>query len=207
VVLKDYYEQRAQEYDSTTYELLEEDAARRPDLAQLERLISEQACEAPLDIACGTGWLTHLFRGRVTGVDQSEAMLKIAAARSPAASFVQAAVPPLPFKDDEFDLCLTSHFYGHLHRTEREDLVREALRVGRALLVVEQAWKPGLPTALHEPRRLQDGSVHYVFKRYLTAPGLADELSGEVVLETPSFIAVLVQRPEQPMRQATTSAA
>ena len=148
-----------------------------------------------LDIACGTGWLTRRLDGEIVGVDQSEAMLRIAAERVPDARFVQASVPPLPFEDGSFDVALAAHIYCHLEDEDvRQEFVAEALRVAPRLVVIAQAWQAGLPEETWEERVLGDGSVHRVFKRYFTPERLAAELGGTVELDTPSFVAVSVAR-------------
>jgi SAM-dependent methyltransferase len=193
--MKEYYDRRAPEYDATSYELMREseDAA---DLARLEAFLADLPPARILDIACGTGWLTRLLRGDVVGVDQSEAMLRIASERVPEARFVRAAVPPLPFDDDAFDVALAAHFYCHLEDEDvRHEFVAEALRVAPKLLVIAQAWRPGLEAETWEERSLGDGSRDRVFKRYFTAERLATELGGFVTLDTASFVAVTVARP------------
>jgi SAM-dependent methyltransferase len=189
--MKEYYERGAPEYDATSYELMQEgeDAA---DLARLETFVRDLPPARVLDIACGTGWLTRLLRGEVVGVDQSEARLRIAAERVPEGRFVRATVPPLPFEDDSFDLALAAHFYCHLEEDVRRLFVAEALRVAPKLIVIVQAWRPGLDEETWEERSLGDGSRHRVFKRYFTVERLATELGGTVGLETASFVAVSV---------------
>ena len=192
--MKEYYEQRAPEYDATSYEVMRQgdDAA---DLDRLEAYVAGIPAGRTLDIACGTGWLTRLLRGEVVGVDQSQAMLRIATERVPDARFVRASVPPLPFQGDAFDLAFAAHIYCHLEDEDvRHRFVAEALRVARRLVVVAQAWRPGLAEEAWEERALGDGSVHHVFKRYFTPQRLAAELGGIVELDTPSFIAVSVER-------------
>ena len=72
-----------------------------------------------LDVACGTGFLTQHLRGQLTGLDQSAAMLEVAAARLPNAELVLADALPLPFADGTFERVFTGHFYGHLEEDER----------------------------------------------------------------------------------------
>jgi demethylmenaquinone methyltransferase/2-methoxy-6-polyprenyl-1,4-benzoquinol methylase len=108
---------------------------------------------------------------------------------------VRAEIPPLPFEDASFDVALAAHIYSHLEAEGlRRDFVREALRVASRLLVVEQAWQPGVEEETWEERLLQDGSRHQVFKRYYAAERLAAELHGSVELETASFVAASVGR-------------
>jgi SAM-dependent methyltransferase len=192
--MKEYYDRRAPECDATSYELFRESEAA-PDLVQLEAFVAQLPPGRILDIACGTGWLTRLLRGDVVGVDQSLAMLNIARERVPRARFLQATVPPLPFDDDSFDLAMAAHFYCHLEDEEvRRDLVAEALRVASRLIVIAQAWRPGLDEETWEERRLADSSLHRVFKRSYRGERLAAEVGGAVALETESFIAVSVER-------------
>jgi SAM-dependent methyltransferase len=189
--MKAYYERRAPEYDATTYELVRQDAAGSRDLAQLEQVLVELPPGRVLDIGCGTGWLAQFLRGSIVALDQSEAMLELARRRLPNAVFVLSDVPPLPFPAGSFDRALASHLYSHIERVEeRRAFVAEALRVASELIVVEQAWQPHVSREGWERRLLADGSEHDVFKRYFTAGDLAAELGAEVVLETPTFVAV-----------------
>jgi demethylmenaquinone methyltransferase/2-methoxy-6-polyprenyl-1,4-benzoquinol methylase len=189
--VKEYYDRRAPEYDATSHELVRSDQATASDAIELEAAIASLPPGRILDVACGTGWLTRLLRGRVVGLDQSEAMLRLARGRLPDAVFVRAEVPPLPFPSDSIDLVFSSHFYGHLDRETGHELIAEARRVASAVVIVEEAWRPGLPDQpTVERRTLGDGSTHDVYKRYFTASGLAAELGGAVLLDTPSLVAV-----------------
>jgi SAM-dependent methyltransferase len=194
--LTSYYEARAPEYDETTYELARADPAAARDLSTLEQFVAELPAVSVLDVGCGTGWLTQHLRGVVVALDASEAMLRLASARVPDATFVRATVPPLPFPSGSFERVFASHVYSHLDtEAERRGFVTEALRVGHELVVVEQAWRPGLPREAWEERVLRGGEAHRVFKRYLAAPALADELGGSVALDTPTFLAVRTSQP------------
>jgi SAM-dependent methyltransferase len=189
--MKGYYERRAPEYDATTYELVRQDSEARRDLAELELLLAALPPERVLDIGCGTGWLTQFLHGSVVALDQSESMLELARARIPEAVFVLADAPPLPFPSWSFDRALVGHVYSHIERVDdREAFVAEALRVAPELIVVEQAWQADLPREGWERRPLADGSEEQVFKRYFTADELAAELDAQVLLETPTFVAV-----------------
>jgi|SRR5215208_1493478 len=196
--MKQYYDRRALEYDATSWELTEAEAAGSRDLAALERLLRELPPARLLDIGCGTGWLTSRLAGTIVGVDQSEAMLQLARRRVPDALFVRADIPPLPFPDDTFDRALASHVYGHIDAPEDRALfVAEALRVARTLILVEQAWRPPSPRESLERRTLRDGSEHLVFKRYFEAAELAAEVAGEVLLATDTFVAVATTQPRE----------
>jgi SAM-dependent methyltransferase len=192
--MRAYYEQRAAEYDATSYELLPQDPVSARDLDALERLIMASTPGRVLDIGCGTGWLTRFIRGEVVAVDQSQSMLRLAAERIPRGVFIRAFAPPLPFADDSFDTALTSHVYSHIEsEADRSEFLSEALRVASELIIVEQAWRPGLPDSGWEERPLRDGSHHSIYKRYFTAAALANEVGGRKLLDTVTFVAVLLR--------------
>ena len=128
-----------------------------------------------LDVCTGTGAvaerivLTH--RCRVTGLDQSTAMLELASARVPDAGFVQSDALRLPFQDGTFERIFTSHFYGHLEDPERGRFLAEARRVAPELVVVDSALRDEVEPAEQQERILSDGSRWQVFKRYFE-PGV-----------------------------------
>jgi demethylmenaquinone methyltransferase / 2-methoxy-6-polyprenyl-1,4-benzoquinol methylase len=69
--------------------------------------VDPQPGQRVLDVACGTGLVTRAVAARgatVLGLDQSEAMLARARARSAdGVTFVQGEAERLPFRDGEFD--------------------------------------------------------------------------------------------------------
>jgi hypothetical protein len=100
-------------------------------------------------------------------------------------------VPPLPFADGVFDLAFSSNVYSHIEAAStRAEFIAEALRVARAIVLLEQAWRPGRPQESYELRRLLDGSEYLVFKRYLTPDEFAREVCGAVVFASSEFVAV-----------------
>jgi ubiquinone/menaquinone biosynthesis C-methylase UbiE len=159
-----------------------------------EALVATVAGLSPartLDVACGTGYLTQHLSGSVTGLDQSESMVEIAAARIPAGRFVVADALPLPFADGEFDRLFTGHFYGHLEEEARVEFLSEARRVAGELVVADSAIRPDHEVVEWQERVLNDGSRHEVYKRYFTGEGLAEELGGGEVLHAgPWFVVV-----------------
>ncbi len=95
----------------------------------------------------------------------------------------------LPFAAGAFERVVTGHFYGHLDRAERARFLAEAARVGRELVVVDSALRPGVAPEARQERVLNDGSRHEVLKRHLTARDLEDELGAEVLLAGRWFVA------------------
>jgi len=189
-----YYEQRAAEYDEWYLgQGLFADRVRPGWDDDVRGLLDAIATLRPahsLDIACGTGFLTAQLPGSVVGIDQSPAMIGIASARVPSGVFQVADALALPFADGSFDRVFTGHFYGHLPPAERAIFLSEARRVAGELVVVDSALRPGVDAAGWQTRTLNDGSRHRVYKRYFTADGLADELSGEVLYAGPYFVGV-----------------
>jgi demethylmenaquinone methyltransferase/2-methoxy-6-polyprenyl-1,4-benzoquinol methylase len=188
-----YYERRAAEYDDWwTGAGLFADRDRPGWRAEVERLIGLVEGLAPartLDVACGTGFLTRHLHGLVAGLDQSPSMVAIAQSRLPAGiAFVGDALD-LPFADGAFDRVFTGHFYGHLPPDERARFLAEARRVAPELVVVDSALREGVEPEQWQRRVLNDGSEHRVFKRYLTADGLAAEIAGEPLLAGDWFVA------------------
>jgi ubiquinone/menaquinone biosynthesis C-methylase UbiE len=193
--VKAYYEARAREYDEWYEGVGRFDALDRPqwndDVRELERVVASLPPARTLDVACGTGFLTRHLRGEIVGLDQSEAMLAIAAERMPDAGFVQGDALELPFADDSFDRVFTGHFYGHLEEGDRERFLREARRVAGELVVVDSAVRPDRAEEERQERVLNDGSRWEVYKRYFTGEGLARELGGGEVLHAGRWFVVV----------------
>jgi ubiquinone/menaquinone biosynthesis C-methylase UbiE len=184
--MKTYYEARAREYDEWYLGLGRFDGLDRPhwddELHALEAVLTALPPARTLDVACGTGFLTRHLRGELTGLDQSAAMLEVAAARLPTAELVQADALPLPFADGSFERVFTGHFYGHLEEDERLLFLDEAHRVAPELVVVDAALRPDREREAWQERILNDGSRWEVFKRYFTPDELATELGGGATL-------------------------
>ena len=193
--MRAYYDRRATEYDDWYVGIGRYRDEERPgwedELAQLKRVVAALPPARVLDVACGTGFLTRHLRGDVTGLDQSEAMLELARAQAPRATFVRGDALRLPFADHSFDRLFTGHFYGHLDERERTAFLEEVRRVAPELVVVDSAVREGLEPEAMQERFLKDGSRHEVFKRYFTAEGLADELGGGTVLHEGRWFVVV----------------
>ena len=196
--MRAYYDQRAAEYDD--WWLGRGIFARRErpgwheEVAAVVAAVEALPPARVLDVACGTGFVTRHLRGEVTGLDQSESMVRIAAERLPGARVVQGDAVPLPFADGAFERVFTGSFYGHLQRSERERFLAEARRVAPELVVLDAALRAdGVPEAWQE-RKLNDGSRHRVYKRFFTPEGLIEELGGGRVLHAGEWF-VMVAAP------------
>ena len=184
--MRRYYDQRAHEYDD--WWLGRGLFAKRPrpgwsdEVDELVSVIGALPPARTLDVACGTGMLTRHLPGEVVALDQSDAMVAVAAERMPEVRVVQGDAVPLPFEDGEFERVFTSHFYGHLLPDERGQFLDEAWRVARELVVVDSALREDVQPEEHQERVLNDGSRHTVYKRFFSAEELAAELGGGRVL-------------------------
>lgn len=190
--MRDYYEQRAAEYDDWwegTGRFADRD---RPGWhAERDELLALLAALEPrttLDVACGTGYLSRGLPGDLTLLDQSRAMVEIAGGRIPHARVMQGEAIPLPFGDGAFERIVCGHFYGHLQPDEARAFAAEARRVAGEWVVVDSAGPE--PREAWDERALDDGSRHAVYKRWFTGESLADELGGEVLHAGRWFVVV-----------------
>jgi ubiquinone/menaquinone biosynthesis C-methylase UbiE len=192
--VKAYYHARAREYDDWWLGRNLYAAKHRPgwddDRADLESWIAGLPIARTLDVACGTGFMTRHLRGEVTGLDQSDAMLEVAAGQVPEATFVQGDALDLPFDDGAFDRLFTSYFYCHLEEDDRERFLSEARRVAHELVIVGSRAQPGEELTRWDTRTLQDGSEWQVYKRVFVPADLAAEVGGRVLHENRYFLMV-----------------
>jgi SAM-dependent methyltransferase len=191
----DYYDRRAPEYDDW-WEGTGLFAARdRPGWhAEVAALVDALRALPPartLDLACGTGFLTRHLPGEVTGLDASTAMLAIARERIPGGNVIEGDALAPPFADGGFERVAAGHFYGHLQPDERRRFLAAARRLAPELLIVDSARRDDVPAERIDPRKLNDGSNHAVFKRWVEPAQLVEELGGgEVVHAGRWFVAV-----------------
>jgi SAM-dependent methyltransferase len=196
--MRDYYEQRAPEYDDwwegTGLFAARERPGWHDEVAALVETLRRLPPARTLDLACGTGFLTRHLPGEVTGLDASAAMLAIARGRIPGARVVQGDALDPPFADGAFERVASGHFYGHLERPERARFLAAARRLAPELLLVDSARREDVPAERIDPRVLTDGSRHAVFKRWFEPGELVAELGGgEVVHAGRWFVAVLAE--------------
>jgi ubiquinone/menaquinone biosynthesis C-methylase UbiE len=179
---KAYYQKRAPEYDDWYLGTGLYAARSRPgwheEVDALRSLFRSLGFSSYLDVACGTAFMTQHLPGRVTGIDQSPAMLGIARERLRSGSVLQGDAFRLPFRSGSFDCLITGHYYGHLVEADRARFLAEARRVAGRLLIFDAALHDGVQPEEEQRRELKDGSSHSVYKRYFTPEGLAAELGG-----------------------------
>jgi ubiquinone/menaquinone biosynthesis C-methylase UbiE len=196
-----YYDQRADEYDDWYSGRGVFTQRDRPgwegEVTRIVDLVRGLPAARTLDVACGTGFLTRHLSGFVVGLDQSPSMVAIAQARLPDGLALIGDALQLPFSDDTFDRVFTGHFYGHLPAEERTAFLAEARRVAPELIVIDTAQRSDEPSERWEERVLNDGSRHRVYKRFLSAENLAQELGGTPLFDGRWFVAARVEWPSR----------
>jgi demethylmenaquinone methyltransferase/2-methoxy-6-polyprenyl-1,4-benzoquinol methylase len=190
--VREYYEQRAPEYDDwwngTGLFAQRERPGWHEEVAALVAALGALPPARTLDVACGTAFLGRHLPGDVTGLDASPAMLAIAAGRLSRVVEGDALDPPFP--DGAFERVATGHFYGHLEALERERFLARARRLAPELLVIDSARRGDVPAERMDPRVLNDGSRHAVYKRWFEPDELVAEIGGAVVHAGRWFVAV-----------------
>jgi ubiquinone/menaquinone biosynthesis C-methylase UbiE len=89
-----------------------------------------------LDVACGTGRFSRLFRSmgsNVVGLDLSRAMLNRSRDRQSAEAYVEASALHLPFKDSAFDMAISVNAFNHLPAFEKA--INEICRVSQRVVL------------------------------------------------------------------------
>jgi demethylmenaquinone methyltransferase/2-methoxy-6-polyprenyl-1,4-benzoquinol methylase len=189
----DYYDRRAPEYDDwwngTGLYASRERPGWHEEVAALVDALRGLPPARTLDVACGTAFLGRHLPGEVTGLDASPAMRAIARERLPRVVAGDALAPPFPA--GAFERVAAGHFYGHLRDDERGRFLMQARRLAPELLVIDSARRADVPAERMDPRVLDDGSRHEVYKRWFRPGELVAELgAGEVVHAGRWFVAV-----------------
>ena len=194
-MLKEYYDNRAAEYDDWYLGkglFAERDRPEwEAEVSQLTAVIASLPTARTLDVACGTGFLTKHLRGGVVALDQSERMLEQTAAQAPRTTVVRGDALSLPFPDASFDRVFTGHFYGHLRDDDRRRFLAEAARVANELVVVDASRAAAEVDEAVQERVLNDGSRWEVYKRWFTGDELVEELGAGTVLHDGHWFVVV----------------
>jgi SAM-dependent methyltransferase len=123
----------------------EHQTRRRPDHPVVEALYAPRAAfiaslvkvasqASILDIGCGNGFLTCALErhfSRVVGLDSSASMLAL----NPCRCKCRASAMQLPFANGAFDVVVESHVLHHIAEADREQVLREMMRVARVTAV------------------------------------------------------------------------
>jgi ubiquinone/menaquinone biosynthesis C-methylase UbiE len=138
-------------------------AGRGESMEQGHRPVGEQAIEKMqipidarvLDVGCGSGWASRLLaarasRGRVTGIDIADEMIRIA--RDASSGFANldyqvASAASLPFADGEFTHAFSMeslYYYADMGSALRE--IRRVLQPGGLFVTVLDLYKENKPS-------------------------------------------------------------
>lgn len=194
--MRAYYDRRAPEFDDWWEGTGLFEGRDRPgwseELAALRTVVASLPAARVLDVGCGTGFVTQQLRATfLVALDQSGSMLRLSRTRLPEALYVRADGLALPFLPGRFDRIFTSHVYGHILPDERERFLAEARAMAPELVVVDAGPRGGGPRDEWQDRKLKDGSLHRVYKRFFTGRSLQDELGrGRVLHDGVWFVAV-----------------
>ncbi len=91
-------------------------------------LIDKKEGEKVLELGCSSGFLTK-YLGKVTAIDTSEGMLKIAHSKNHLAKCISADMFEMPFKEKSFDKVVTMRVWNHLSNDDLRRAIRESRRV------------------------------------------------------------------------------
>lgn len=150
-----------------------------PDMLKEQRIMPPMQV---LDIGCGTGALLSVLEEAgyaVTGLDQASEMLKVARwkTRHQKIRYVHHANGKrLPFKDNSFDLVISSFVLHGMKSEERLGLYREMKRISRRKVIIHDYNRNrSLPTTVIE--YLENGDYFEFIK---VAEDEMREIFGEV---------------------------
>lgn len=97
------------------------------------RFISSLTCDKVLDVGCGIGYLSSLFKDYV-GVDINREAL-IIAKKNTYGNYVIASARNLPLRSGTFDCCVSYDFIEHVKELERRKILAEMKRVSMRVIM------------------------------------------------------------------------
>jgi SAM-dependent methyltransferase len=114
------------------------EAKARHLLRLVRRYVGDPTRTRALDVGCGIG-LAHRYLsgiGELHGVDASEVSIARAREENPEVAYTVADAASLPYDDGAFDVSVAVGLLHHVSPASRDAVVRELVRVARALTVV-----------------------------------------------------------------------
>jgi SAM-dependent methyltransferase len=162
------------------------------DADQLERRLRELPPARFVDVGAGPGSFTGFLPGSGLAVDQSQRALKALQAWVPQVPVVRADALHLPLANGSVDRFFAAHLYGLLLPEERRDLLAEARRVAREVLILDAGRPEGVQVAEWQERNLHDGTQYQVFRRHFDAETLAAEVGGDVLFDGTFYVLVAI---------------
>lgn len=185
-----YYGARAEEYERIYHR---EDAEYQQELTLLSDILKKQVeGRRVLEIACGTGYWTHIAAETATqlvGVDIRPEVLRIAESKSwpkGNAFFKEGDAYELSEIKGEFDYGLANFWFSHIPRNRIDSFLQgfhERLGSGAQVFIADNVYVSGRGGELithensedtYKRRELADGSKHEILKNYFTYEELND---------------------------------
>ena len=125
-----YYQQKKV---TSTYDSQREGTAYRRKKREIElkhfiELIDKKNNEKVLELGCSSGFLTKEL-GKVTAIDTSEGMLKIAGSKNKKATCVYGDMFEIPFNKNNFDKVVTMRVWNHFDENDLRRAIKESKRV------------------------------------------------------------------------------
>jgi len=111
-----------------------EDFYNKPHQRKRLQWLKENSKGRILEVGCSTGYTLDYVDGHV-GIDIDKARLGRARKLRPHLTFQYADACNLPFKDKEFDTVLVPEVLEHVPYEKAKEIVREATRVGKQVLI------------------------------------------------------------------------
>lgn len=117
---REYYNIQSRNYDKILVKYPYEEYRNNQITENILSLIPEKDNLTILDVGCGTGEntikpvLNKLKSPRITGIDFSDGMVKMAARKFPDCKIIVADVHKLPFNDENFDVVISREVFEHL---------------------------------------------------------------------------------------------
>jgi ubiquinone/menaquinone biosynthesis C-methylase UbiE len=182
-----YYDERAPEYEDayllgTGTASIADPTVFQSDAKKLAEIVGRCVAGRVIDIAAGTAfWLPYYAShvSTITLIDQSRNMLDecrkkvTAVGLDTITALIQADVLEYEFPRGQFDFALIGFLISHLTERQEGDLfaaLRRMLTPPGRFLVLDSAWSHARACVNRkveeQERKLNDGSVFRIFKRY-----------------------------------------
>jgi ubiquinone/menaquinone biosynthesis C-methylase UbiE len=101
---------------------------RALELSIFLEMIDKQGKDKVLELGCSSGFLTKEL-GKVTAIDTSHDMLKIAHSKNKQAKCVPGDMFDIPFKSESFNKVVTMRVWNHLDLSDLKKAIKESKRV------------------------------------------------------------------------------
>lgn len=107
---------------------------RKPHQAERLEWLKENSVRKILELGCSTGFVSK-YVGAHTGVDLDPRRLRKGRIFRRGTRFLQMNARDLDFPDDSFDTVIVSEILEHMPKTASREVIEEAARVGRKILI------------------------------------------------------------------------